>query len=165
MLYVIMSDTHGRTSAIDRIFKGRPRPDGVIHLGDIEGDAPYLNAIAGCPVYLVPGNCDYFVREPREKILQLGKHRILLAHGHQYHVSSGLEGLKWAAREKGCDYAFFGHTHKPCLAETGDVTLVNPGSAALPRQADHKASYAQLEIDEAGDFHISFHYLQKSLDI
>ena len=43
----------------------------------------------------------------------------------------------------------FGHTHLPFrrAAVTGDVELVNPGSAGMPFDGDHRAAYALLRDD------------------
>ena len=43
--------------------------------------------------------------------------------------------LAAAAREAGADLAVYGHTHIALYEQQGDVTVVNPGSVARPRDA------------------------------
>ena len=57
-------------------------------------------------------------------------------------------------REEGAarkvDIVMFGHTHRPYLKKFGDITVLNPGSLAFPRQEGRKGSFMILEMDENG---------------
>ena len=44
------------------------------------------------------------------------------------------------------DVLLVGHTHVPMDAKIGSGLLLNPGSVGQPRDGDHRASYAMLEI-------------------
>lgn len=57
--------------------------------------------------------------------------KILLCHGHRYHVKSTLLPLYLAARENGVRLALFGHTHTALLEEKDGITLLNPGSCGF----------------------------------
>ena len=46
------------------------------------------------------------------------------------------------------DICIFGHTHRPTLFKKNNVTMMNPGSIAYPRQIGKKPTYGLIEIDE-----------------
>jgi putative phosphoesterase len=43
------------------------------------------------------------------------------------------------------DFLFFGHTHWPLLHQVGRTTIINPGSAGLPKDGDTRSPYAVWE--------------------
>ena len=75
-----------------------------------------------------------------ELILQFEGHKLLLTHGHHYHVKSGYGALLARAVRAGADIVLFGHTHLPIsetvssgseicgVAITHPIYLFNPGS-------------------------------------
>ena len=154
-----VSDSHGRNQNMEKDIRKVSPVDLLIHLGDLEGSEGYLEAIAPCPVEMVAGNNDFFSRLPREKVITIGRHQIFMTHGHNYYVNYGYGELRAAAKSRGCDYAFFGHIHRPVLDDTEEVTVVNPGSISLPRQDNRRPSYAILDVNRKGDFDIEIYYL------
>ncbi len=158
MKALVISDSHGRDSYIERAIMKQYPIDRLIHLGDLESSESYLQTIATCPVEIVAGNCDPFSRLPKFKVITFGRHQIFMTHGHLFDVRMGTERLVREARKLGCDYALFGHTHLPYYNEEHGVMVINPGSIALPKQQDHKSSYVLLETDDAGDINVHFIY-------
>ena len=146
MRVLLVSDSHGRNQNMEKVIRKASPVDLLIHLGDLEGSEGYLEAIAPCPVEMVAGNNDFFSRLPREKVITIGRHQIFMTHGHNYYVNYGYGELRAAAKSRGCDYAFFGHIHRPVLDDTEEVTVVNPGSISLPRQDNRRPSYAILDM-------------------
>lgn len=159
MRVLVLSDSHGRNRNMEIAIQKTSPIDLLIHLGDLEGSEGLLDGFAPCPVEMVAGNTDYFSRLPREKVLTIGNHHVFITHGNRYEVSCGYDVLRDAARRSGCDYAFFGHIHRPVLEESGGVTLLNPGSISQPRQDNKRPSYAIVDVDRRGDLHISIEYL------
>lgn len=159
MRVLLVSDSHGRNQNMEKVIRKVSPVDLLIHLGDLEGSEGYLEAIAPCPVEMVAGNNDFFSRLPREKVITIGGHQIFMTHGHNYYVNYGYGELRAAAKSRGCDYAFFGHIHRPVLDDTEEVTVVNPGSISLPRQDNRRPSYAILDVNRKGDFDIEIYYL------
>ena len=53
----------------------------------------------------------------------------------------------YRAKEEACDVVLFGHTHMPLVTEEDGVLFVNPGSVALPRQADRRRTYAVINVE------------------
>ena len=56
---LIVSDTHGRLNYFKEMLARTGKPDRLIHLGDSEGQQDEIARLAGCPVDIVRGNCDY----------------------------------------------------------------------------------------------------------
>lgn len=163
MRILIVSDTHGREWILEKVLKEIEPVDHLIHLGDVIDGEDYIRAIAGVPVDMVAGNNDFFSNLPSELILQLGKHRVLLTHGHAYYVYRGVNELRKAAVRKQVDIVMYGHTHCPNLIQEEGLTILNPGSISLPRQENGKPSYMVMEMDDEGniEYHIFYVELKK----
>ena len=162
MRILIVSDTHGRVQNFEKVV-GLVKPDRVFHLGDYQGQEHLLQKIAGCPLTIVQGNCDFYSDVPEEETVTVGKHRIFLCHGHEYNVRYTTRILAEEAAKRRADAALFGHTHVPEILyePVGDqvITLVNPGSISLPRQENRLPSYAVLN-EEDGEIRFSICYLR-----
>ena len=89
----------------------------------------------------------------------IGGKKALVTHGHYYGVSIDLSGIADEARSRGCEIAFFGHTHKPVVAQKNGVLVINPGSLAYPRQSGRKSSYVILNTDIRGNIDAQIKYL------
>lgn len=158
MKLLIVSDTHKKNENYFEVLR-RQKPDMVIHCGDSEGSEYALTEAAECPVQIVLGNNDFFSYLPRELILEIGKYKVWVTHGHNYYVSMGRENIKREAVAKGVDIVMFGHTHRPILDMESDVIAINPGSLSYPRQEGKRPSYAIMELDEKGEAHFKIEYL------
>lgn len=144
MRCIVLSDSHGHDGNVrwmlEQLWKTTGPVDCYIHCGDGAYDFQRLeNFIRArdehAALYNVRGNCDFGIEGLQEKqVLSLGGARVLVTHGHRYHVKSTLTYLDDAARENGCTLALFGHTHQPTM-EMRHALLVNPGSAADGRMA------------------------------
>ena len=160
MKVLIVSDTHKHHENLIRVLEREQNPDLMIHLGDAEGYEDDIADMAGCPLEIVAGNNDFFSTLPREKVLQIGKYKVLITHGHYYYVSSGVEDIIRDAAGRGMDVVMFGHTHRPLIERMKGVIALNPGSLTYPRQEGKKPSYALMEIDKKGEAHFAIEYLE-----
>lgn len=164
MKILIVSDTHGRCYYLERALQKVSPIDMLIHLGDLEGDATYIEAIADCPVEMVSGNNDYFTDIPREKFLEIGKYYVMLTHGHRYGVNYGIDQLKESALLNGADIVMFGHTHQPLIDLTNDnIYAINPGSITQPRQVGRIPTFILMEIDSKGEAHFTLNFIDDNL--
>ena len=68
---LIVSDTHKRLGNLYEALEKEGSVDAMIHLGDLEGDEDIVNEMIPGPVYMVPGNNDYYSQAPRELEIQL----------------------------------------------------------------------------------------------
>lgn len=144
--FVVISDSHGRRGAVDRVWKLFSENDYIVHLGD--GSSDMRPAIGAFPekCYVMRGNCDFSYGE-EERIIEAEGMRILCCHGHRYGVKSGLERLAMRAKEKDCDIALYGHTHAASVETVNGVLCVNPG--ALGSYADPSYCYLVLHRGKA----------------
>ena len=132
MRILILSDSHGNIRNM-KLAVERTKPDQIIHLGDHFRDGEALKeAYPLLPLAQVIGNCDLYDFSARggkdQLLLTLDGHRVMLCHGHRYHVKSSLLSLSYAAREAEAELCLFGHTHIPHLEQLDGSTLLNPGS-------------------------------------
>lgn len=144
MRCIVLSDSHGQDGNVrwmlEQCWKTAGPVDCYIHCGDGAYDFQRLeNFIRArdehAAMYNVRGNCDFGIPELKEReILSLGGARVLVTHGHFYHVKSTLTYLDNASREHDCSIVLFGHTHQPTM-EMRHALLINPGSAADGRMA------------------------------
>lgn len=158
MRILVISDTHKRREPLRTVIS-KVEPDKIYHLGDCEGDEDYIRGISDCPLEIVRGNCDYYSSLPAEVVLSVGKHVVMLTHGHLYEVTFGTEMLEEAARLKGADVVLYGHTHCPQITYRQDLTVVNPGSLCFPRQEGHQQSFVVIDVDREGELHFALNYV------
>ncbi len=161
MKVLICSDTHRVNDNFYRVLEQISPLDLIIHCGDVEGSEFEMEAVSDCDFEAVSGNNDFFSALPKERILDIAGNKILVTHGHYYNVSAGYERLAEEAAARGCNMAFFGHTHLPFMEEVNDVFLLNPGSLTYPRQYGRKPSYVIMEVDEQGEVHFTQCFLNE----
>lgn len=163
MKILIVSDTHRKDDNLKRVIEEQLPLDMLIHLGDAEGSEHLIASWVNeeCQLEMVMGNNDFFSSLDREIELELGPHRVLLTHGHYYNVSLSVEFLREEALERQCDVAMYGHTHRPYLEISDDITILNPGSLSYPRQEGRKPSYMILNMDDDGTLHFHQYYLER----
>ncbi len=153
MRIIVISDTHGRYRALASIVLANLNADAFIHLGD--GEEEYQRVISDFPqvaskFYYIKGNCDYGSQRPLSAVLDLAPgHRIFATHGHRYAVKYDLGALIQSAKEQGCDIALYGHTHVQLCTYEDEIHIMNPGSAACPRDG-RAPSYGFIDITPAG---------------
>lgn len=151
MRILIISDTHGNLQNFEKVLKREQEIDMLLHLGDVQKDEDYLEAVMECPVHIIAGNNDFFSGLPWEEEVQIGKYKVFMTHGHGYYVSAHTRRLKQSARERGADIVMYGHTHRPDIDTTEDVIAINPGSLSYPRQEGRKATYVIMEVADDGE--------------
>ncbi len=156
MRAAVFSDTHHNTAPMLEALR-RCRPDLIIHLGDHDRDTLCLEReFPDIPLYRVCGNCDFAPIAPIADIVPLGPVKALICHGHSYGVDWGLDRLAYAAQERGCRLALFGHTHRAEQRELGGVQLVNPGTAGQGR----RLTWALLEVLPNGGVAVSINEME-----
>ncbi|MCI5958961.1 MAG: metallophosphoesterase [Lachnospiraceae bacterium] len=159
MKILIVSDTHRQNENYFTVIKRVGKVDMVIHCGDAEGSEYALQKAAGCPLYIVSGNNDFFSNLSKELELEIEGKKVLVTHGHYYYVSNGIERLKEEGLSRHYDIVMFGHTHRPLIKYQDGLTMINPGSLSYPRQEGKRPSYILLEIDDKGEFVYHLEYL------
>ncbi|WP_306132754.1 metallophosphoesterase family protein [Roseivivax marinus] len=144
MLIGVISDTHGllRPEALEAL----DSVDRILHAGDI-GNPAHLEALARiAPVTAIRGNIDHGPSAealPETVSLKVGSLRI-----HMIHDRNALQADPDA---EGWDVVISGHSHKPCIEESGCTLWLNPGAAG-PRRFRLPITLAFL-WEEAGQPH------------
>lgn len=150
MRIIVFSDTHGFTSAAEDIVKRNLNADLFVFLGDGEND---LNSVSrqyyDKSFVAVPGNCDYYSMLPTVGEFTAEGRKIICTHGHRYNVNWSLDSLYRLARERKADIVLFGHTHQRFYRCDNGIYLLNPGSAAIPRDGN-PPSFASIDITDKG---------------
>ena len=150
---VVFSDSHGSFRAVHRIFRKNPDASLFIFLGDEEGELDRVREMfPKKEIIAVAGNCDGYSDAPKE-LLYTAPHgrKIFCTHGNLYSVGSSNQKLYYRALELGADIVLFGHTHHRYYEYVDGIHMLNPGSAACPRDG-RAPSYAFIDLLENGIF-------------
>ena len=159
MKILIVSDTHGYHKSLANVLERVEPIDMLIHLGDVEGGEDYIRELANCEVHMIAGNNDFFTELEKEEEFFIGKYKVFITHGNYYYVALGPERIRQEAKERECDIAMYGHTHRPFIDIGDEVTVINPGSISYPRQDGRKKSFIIMEIDRKGEAHYTLNYV------
>lgn len=152
MIVLVISDTHkDLTDARLAIRHTMEKSlDIVIHCGDHMDDGKELEKeFPNLKFYYVPGNCDgwFFNHSEKIKIINIEDKKILFTHGDHHNIKFSYDELFRETKQRGAVIGLCGHSHVAHIerqSKTG-ITVVNPGSIALPRDSQYP-SYAVLEI-------------------
>lgn len=156
MKIIVMSDSHGLFSAVQKVVQLHADADMFIHLGDGEREMSRLlhtDPTLADRLYYLKGNCDMGTVIPGTQrsctiALPFG-HKIFAAHGDMFQVKFGTARIAYEARQAGADIVLYGHTHvRDCRYEDG-LYILDPGSLGCPRDGG-KPSYALISVSEKG---------------
>ena len=149
MRIVVLSDTHGRTSNFERLWRKQQKADLFIHLGDGVAEVETMCALHRETAFVtVRGNCDFGSTEPTEKLMELEERRVFFTHGHRYGVKGGIGPLLAKGLDRNADVILFGHTHSSYCQYIDGVYVINPGSLEFPR--DGRPSFGVIELASDG---------------
>lgn len=147
---IVFSDTHGKRNVMYDILQ--KKADVYIFLGDGERELDAMKELFPQKQILsVCGNCDMFSQQPKIGIYCAEGVRIMFTHGHEHKVKYTLDYLLKLAKDNDIQVMLFGHTHCRRLEYVDGVYLLNPGSAAEPRDF-LPPSYAYIDITDKGIF-------------
>lgn len=178
---LIYSDSHGNGTVVTDIFRNfGNKVDAVLFSGDgiydllsvLEKSKSYKEVQEWLPpvIGFCRGNNDFakasasFKEEidvPKKLVVEIGKKKILLTHGHEDGAYYSTELLEYAAKQNGCKAVVFGHTHVP-VENNFSVYSVNPGSVSLPRRRS-KPSLAVMQVGN-NFFNSIFYSIQQGVE-
>lgn len=149
MRILVISDSHGRTSEIEKVIEAHADIKHIFFLGDCVRDVEDLRYIySNRSFHIVEGNCDGYTEYKSADTVVLNSKRIFFTHGHTYSVKLGMERLNEAARAFNADLVLYGHTHIAKTEYADGVYFVNPGSISSGRSGG--AAYAVIDLSDAG---------------
>ena len=120
--WIILSDNHKETGILYHIYDLHKDADKFLHLGDSEFS---YNDTELSLYQRVKGNCAFYT------------------HGHLYQVNQTRMKLAEKAKELGCLFAFYGHTHVAKYEQIGGIHVINPGSISQSR-SQIEETFAEL---------------------
>lgn len=126
VLYAV-SDTHGDTYNYYKLLEVTQDADIYAHLGDYVRDGEKLRGMTDKQTYVIRGNGD-FGRGADEQLICLDGVKILITHGHRYHVKSRLDMLVYRAMELDAAAVIYGHTHIPDITFENGIYIICPGT-------------------------------------
>lgn len=136
---LVVSDSHGKTDILDRLYKMYPDCDYYLHAGDS------CDLKENLGVFLtVKGNNDRYITND-QMVLKVGSHNIYMTHGHKMFLFE--KNIIARSNNFGCDIFIHGHTHKPYYNCVSGIHVMCPGSLAYPRSTLGE-TYIILEIDK-----------------
>jgi len=150
MKILLISDTHGKTHALENIIlpAHAPEVDLVIHLGDFVRDLFQLQP--KYPNLQMLGVGGSFEQDNEIKILDVCGKKIYYVHGHDHDVKNKTSRLEFSARIREVDACFFGHSHKPVMFSEDGIFYMNPGSVSEGR--GNPIGYGIVTISDSGQF-------------
>ena len=149
MRILVISDSHGRTSEIEKAIEAQPTAKNIFFLGDCVNDIEDLEFLYPDRIFhKVCGNCDFSSMLPSAKETLLNSVTIFFTHGHPYSVKSGIGRLKAEAKLRGAKLVLYGHTHISKIDYEEGIYFVNPGSLSSGREGG--TSYAVIDIEPNG---------------
>lgn len=143
---VVVSDSHGYFSSLDKILSMNKDADIVIHCGDSRNEIELMQKkYSDKMYYCVKGNCDIGSTLPLKITEKFGKYNFFITHGHLFNVKWTMNDIFFAAKESRADFLLFGHTHTPVNEYYDGIYIMNPGSAYGPH-----GTFGIIEIMDEG---------------
>ena len=139
MKVCVCADSHGKPGDIQRILDIE-RSRALLFLGDGERDLDDVTIPEGVLFEGVCGNGDPVTMLQKRRLIRLEELKVLMTHGHDYHVKNTLSMLEYDARRFGAQVVLFGHTHQQFAEERSGALFLNPGSIWAREQ------YAVLDV-------------------
>ena len=129
MKIIVVSDTHGNPSSLNKVMELHSNADIVVHCGDSRGEMEAVKMrYPDVTYYEVRGNCDFGSPLPLTVSFEVDGIRFMATHGHAYNVKYGLSELIEAAKADGAQVVFYGHTHIPDEKTADGITALCPGA-------------------------------------
>lgn len=144
MRILVLSDSHGRVSEMEKAIEQQPDAETVVFLGDGARDFELCRRfLTDKKIYCVCGNNDFYCDYPRNDVFWEKDVKTYITHGHYEFVKSGLGALIGNAHKAGCKLALYGHTHCQQTDYVDGMHLFCPGAL-------YKGEYGVVDITDKG---------------
>ena len=149
MRIIVFADTHGSFSAANTIFANNQICDHFIFLGDGMEEIEHIKTIyPEKKIYCVSGNCDSS-DAPLSQTIEIFNTKLFMTHGHYFNVRDSFDDLINRATEENASVILFGHTHCRLYKYIKGFHILNPGSAAQPKDKE-PPGYAIIDLTPCG---------------
>ncbi|MFD1020342.1 metallophosphoesterase family protein [Thalassobacillus hwangdonensis] len=152
MKVVVLSDTHMPTKAKQlpvRLLEELKTAELILHAGDWQSLNVYDTLSTFAEVKGVTGNVDgndMKEKFPEQQIIEVGKYRIGLVHGHGEKKTTEKRAIE-AFEDTEVDIIVYGHSHIPVTRYFKKTLLFNPGSPTDKRALPYY-SFGILHLGE-----------------
>lgn len=149
MRYGIISDTHGHIAGgVFDVFQGVIK---IFHCGDVGSMDCIVELETIAPVLAVAGNMDHGMTSaelPGQYVESELFGVVVMMHGTPFghHNDTIIRGMRQHFASFGPRVMLFGHSHMPLVRDLSGLTIINPGSASLPK-AGARPTVALMEYD------------------
>lgn len=153
LTFGVISDTHGvLPPEVFELFEG---VRAIFHCGDIGNSDIIIDLEMIAPVYAVSGNMDpheIAATQPTRRRAEIEGRHFGLVHGHLFPYPPGrhVPRILKAFGDPSPQVLMYGHTHEWDWRREGNVWVLNPGSAAQPRDGT-RPTICRLTHDEVTD--------------
>lgn len=142
--WIIVSDNHTEKGILFDVINQYDDVDVALHLGDSEftyddSELSYFQR--------VKGNTDFYPEFPNDLTVRDNGINAYVTHGHLFQANQSRERLAATAKSKGCQFAFYGHTHVAKYELIDGIHVINPGSISQSR-SNIEETYAELVIND-----------------
>ena len=129
MKIIVVSDSHGSSTSLEKVMALNSNADIVVHCGDSRGEMEDIKMkYPDIAYYEVRGNCDIASTLPLTRSFTVDGIKFMATHGHAYGVKYGVEDLLSAAKDEGASVVFYGHTHFAKDEVIDGIRLLCPGA-------------------------------------
>ncbi|MDE7463690.1 MAG: YfcE family phosphodiesterase [Clostridiales bacterium] len=125
---IVISDIHHDMARLKAMLPMFNAADYVIFCGDGINDIMSMRRSILAPLVCVRGNNDVGANFADMVSVLLGDTRAIVTHGHRQLINNDITGLVTAAKLKGCQMVFYGHTHQFYNRMVDGVHLICPGA-------------------------------------
>lgn len=155
MRFGVLSDNHYDEAALAMILEREDDISLWFHCGDSQfsSEDRFLKQCV-----CVKGNTDH-ASFPNERMYEVAGEKILITHGHLYHIDFTCEEICLSAKIQGASLVLHGHTHIPRDIIKDQIRIVNPGSTSWPRGGHLIGTYACIDTvgDHVTDWQVTFY--------
>lgn len=118
--------------------------------GDVPAELDAIYRLQQTRAAMTPAQFDFVSTWPTRRALQVASHELLFVHGSPNDETNGYvypdTDLSAFTLSTGTA-VFMGHTHRPFVRRSGDVTFVNVGSCGLPRDRGNLGAACLFDCD------------------
>jgi uncharacterized protein len=154
MKIVVVSDTHGDTLYLNRVYDTNKDADLFLHAGDYQLPDYMMHIFR-----FVKGNCDYSYEAPCKVDINTPIGKLHMEHGNNYFFIN--DTLNYIKKENSSIF-IVGHTHIPYFTKIDNTYVFNPGSLCKPRSTNF-GTFLIIKIDENDDNKLSYQF--KKIDL
>ena len=155
MKIVVVSDSHGDTLFLNKVYETNKDADLFLHAGDYEIPDYMMHLFR-----YVKGNCDFSYDAPLKLELNTPIGKLHMEHGNDYFfINNTLNYIKII----NATIFIVGHTHIPYFTKINNTYIFNPGSLCRPRSTNF-GTFLIININEKDNNKLTYQFKKINLE-